>query len=109
MRRSRCALLSPFDRLIHDRKRTLELFEFEYLIELYKPKAKRQWGYFAMPVLFDDRLIGKVDAAADHDVGQLVVSAIHQDVTLTRAMKSALNDELAALASWLGLDGVRHT
>jgi uncharacterized protein len=109
MRRSRCALLSPFDRLIHDRKRTLELFEFEYLIELYKPKAKRQWGYFAMPVLFDDRLIGKVDAAADHDAGQLVVSAVHQDVTFTRGMKSALNDELAALASWLGLDGVRHT
>ena len=44
----RTALLSPFDRLIHDRRRTEDLFEFEYVLEMYKPEAKRRWGYFAL-------------------------------------------------------------
>jgi uncharacterized protein YcaQ len=55
----RAALLSPFDRLIHDRKRTLELFEFDYQLEMYKPAVRRRWGYFALPVLYGDRLVGK--------------------------------------------------
>ena len=51
----RTALLSPFDRLVHDRGRALDLFEFEYTLEMYKPKAKRRWGYFALPILHEDR------------------------------------------------------
>ena len=61
----RTAVLSPFDRLIHDRVRAVELFDFEYTLEMYKPKDKRRWGYFALPVLHHDRLVGKVDATAD--------------------------------------------
>jgi uncharacterized protein YcaQ len=102
----RTALLSPFDRLIHNRPRAIDLFEFEYILEMYKPKAKRRWGYFALPVLHQDRLVGKVDVAADREASLLRVNAVHEDVRFTRAMRAGIDAELSALASWLGLDTV---
>jgi uncharacterized protein len=99
----RVALLSPFDRLIYDRKRMVELFEFDYQLEMYKPAAKRRWGYYALPILCGDRLVGKLDATADRTAGELRVNAIHQDVPFTRAMTAAVHDEIADLAQWLGL------
>lgn len=99
----RTALLSPFDRLVHDRARLADLFGYAYVLEMYKPKAQRRWGYFALPVLHDDRLVGKVDATADRKGGVLRVDAIHEDVRFTKAMTRAVRDELADLASWLGL------
>ena len=103
----RAALLSPFDRLIHDRKRTLELFEFDYYLEMYKPAAKRRWGYFALPVLYGDRLVGKLDATADRDVGVLRVNAVHQDVPFDELAAAAVDDEIQDLADWLKLDLAR--
>jgi len=103
----RTALLSPFDRLLHDRARTTELFGFEYILEMYKPAAKRRWGYFALPILHDDRLVGKLDAAADRKAGVLRVNAIHEDVPFTRAIAAAVDEEIDSLATWLGL-GVRR-
>jgi uncharacterized protein YcaQ len=102
----RTALLSPFDRLVYDRVRALELFDFEYTLEMYKPAAKRRWGYYALPVLHHDRLVGKVDAKADRKASVLQVFAIHQDVRFTRAITRAVNAELEDLAGWLGLDRV---
>jgi uncharacterized protein YcaQ len=102
----RTALLSPFDRLVHDRVRALELFDFEYTLEMYKPAAKRRWGYYALPILHDDRLVGKVDAAADGKASVLRVHAIHEDVRFTRTMTRAVQTELEALATWLGLSAV---
>jgi uncharacterized protein YcaQ len=99
----RTALLSPFDRLVHDRVRASELFDFEYTLEMYKPKAKRRWGYFALPVLHHDRLVGKVDATADRKSGTLLVHAIHEDVSFTREMTDAVYHEIEELASWLQL------
>ena len=104
----RTALLSPFDRLVYDRARAQELFDFEYTLEMYKPAAKRRWGYFALPVLHDDRLVGKVDATADRKASVLRMHAIHEDVTFTRTMTKAVQAELEDLASWLGLDAVER-
>jgi hypothetical protein len=100
----RAALLSPFDRLLHDRKRTVELFEFDYQLEMYKPAAKRRWGYFALPILYDDRLVGKLDATADRTAGVLRVDAIHQDVPFDKAITAAVDGEIKDLAHWLELD-----
>jgi uncharacterized protein len=99
----RTALLSPFDRLVHDRARTEELFDFEYTLEMYKPAAQRRWGYFALPILHGDRLVGKADATADRKASVLRVHAIHEDVKFTRPVAKAVQAELADLASWLGL------
>ncbi|HEY6741674.1 MAG TPA: crosslink repair DNA glycosylase YcaQ family protein [Lapillicoccus sp.] len=99
----RTALLSPLDRLVFDRKRTAELFRFDYQLEMYKPAAKRRWGYWALPILHHDRLVGKIDATADHQAGVLRVHAVHEDVPFTAAIRSAVDDELHDLAGWLGL------
>jgi len=103
----RTALLSPFDRLIHDRTRAEELFEFEYALEMYKPAAVRRWGYFALPILHGDRLVGKLDAAADRKASVLRVNAIHEDVRFTRAIVKGVQAELESLAAWLGLDTIQ--
>ena len=103
----RTAVLSPFDRLVYDRARALELFDFEYTLEMYKPAAKRRWGYFALPILQEDRLVGKVDATADRKASVLRVHAIHEDVRFTRAIRKAVDAELHDLASWIGLDDIQ--
>jgi uncharacterized protein YcaQ len=101
---ARAALLSPFDRLTHDRKRTMEIFEFDYQLEMYKPAAARRWGYFALPILHGDRLVGKLDATADRKAGVLRVAATHRDVDFTKAMTAAVRREIRDLARWLELD-----
>ncbi|WGX98415.1 DNA glycosylase AlkZ-like family protein [Nocardioides sp. L-11A] len=103
----RCAFLSPFDRLVHDRDRALELFDFAYVLEMYKPAASRRWGYFALPILDGDRLVGKLDAKADRRAGVLRVQAVHEDLPWEPATGDAVDAELAALGGWLGLEVAR--
>lgn len=100
----RAALLSPIDRLLYDRRRMDELFDFDYQLEMYKPAAKRRWGYFALPILYGDRLVGKVDATTDHKAGVLRVDAIHRDVEFSATMSTAVDRELRDLARWLDVD-----
>jgi uncharacterized protein YcaQ len=99
----RTALLSPFDRLVYDRDRARSLFDFEYILEMYKPAEKRRWGYFALPVLHHDRLVGKLDAKADRRAGTFTISALHSDVYLSKAMRADVDAEIESLAAWLGL------
>ena len=100
----RTALLSPYDRLVYDRKRTEELFGFEYFLEMYKPAAKRRWGYYALPILHGDRLVGKLDATADRKSGVLRVDAVHEDEPFDDDVRTAVDAEIADLARWLGLE-----
>jgi uncharacterized protein len=99
----RVALLSPLDRLVFDRRRMADLFAFDYQLEMYKPAAKRRWGYWALPVLDGDALVGKVDATADRATGVLRVHAVHEDGRWSRARRAAVADEIAALGRWTGL------
>jgi uncharacterized protein YcaQ len=103
----RTALLSPYDRLVYDRDRVLELFDFEYVLEMYKPAAKRRWGYFALPILHGDRLVGKFDAKADRKAGVLRVFAVHEDFPWDPEIGDAVDAEIEALAGWLGVEVVR--
>ena len=103
----RAALLSPLDRLVYDRKRMAELFEFDYQLEMYKPAAKRRWGYWAMPILHGDRLVGKLDATAERDAGVLRVDAVHEDGDWSATMRADVDREIRDLATWLGLEEVR--
>ena len=81
-----------------------EIFEFEYQLEMYKPAAKRRWGYYAMPILYGDGLVGKLDATADRKAGVLRVDAIHEDAPWSKACRGAVHREISDLARWLDVE-----
>ena len=76
---------------------------------MYKPAAKRRWGYFALPILHGDRLVGKLDATADRKASVLACNAIHEDVPFTRRSRKAVHAELDDLAAWLGLASIERS
>lgn len=102
--RGRAALLSPFDRLLHDRAQMRDIFEFDYALEMYKPAVQRRWGYYALPVLYGDQLVGKLDAKADRAAGGLRIDAVHQDVPFTVTMAAEIDAEITALADWVACE-----
>lgn len=97
----RAALLSPFDRLLYERHRMVELFEFEYALEMYEPAPQRRWGYYALPILYGDLLVGKLQATFNRKSGELRVDAVHEDEQFSKAIASAVDAEIADLARWL--------
>jgi uncharacterized protein YcaQ len=101
------ALLSPFDSLIWYRDRTERLFGFHYRIEIYTPAAQRKFGYYVLPFLLGDRLVGRVDLKSDRQAGVLrVQSAWAEPGVDVRTVACQLAAELALAASWQRLDGV---
>jgi uncharacterized protein len=101
--RPRTVALSPFDDLVSDRVHTLRLFDFECKLEIYVPKAKRRWGYFVLPVLHGDRLIGRFDPRFDRETRVLHVSSVYAESTATRDGDGrAAARAIAELGSWLG-------
>jgi uncharacterized protein len=106
--RGRTAILSPFDRLIHDRVRSRELFDLDYVLEIYVPPAKRRWGYYVLPVLKGDRFIARFDARAEREAGVLRVLAVHAEAGSTPDDARAVGREVRALARWLGLGEVEY-
>jgi uncharacterized protein len=104
--RPRTTLLSPFDNLLINRERTERLFGFHYRMEIYVPKAARRHGYYVLPVLHGDRLVGRVDPALDRRGGRLVVHALHAEPDAPASAAPAVARALAGLASFLGATGV---
>jgi uncharacterized protein YcaQ len=104
--RPRTTLLSPFDNLIIDRQRTRRLFGFHFRMEIYVPRAARRYGYYVLPVLHGDRLIGRVDPAMDRHRGRLVVNAVHAEPDAPAAAGPAVAAALEDLAAFLGAGGV---
>ena len=101
------ALLSPFDPVVWYHERALRIFGFHYRIEIYTPAPKRQYGYYVLPFLLGDAIVGRIDLKADRSTGALLVqSAWTEPGVNEHEVAGALSDELRLMASWLELDRV---
>jgi uncharacterized protein YcaQ len=102
-----CALLSPFDPVVWNRDRTHRLFGFHYRIEIYTPPPKRIYGYYVLPILWGDNVVGRVDMKADRQSGALLVQGSFTEPGVPPGpLADDLAPELHAMAGWLGLDRV---
>lgn len=99
----RVAFLNPYDGMLADRPRLTELFDFTYVLEQFKKKSERVYGFFAHPILMGDRFVGMLDAEADRENGVLRVSALHELLPFDPEETEIVDLEIDALAEWLGL------
>jgi len=101
----RVTFLSPFDRLVHDRDRAEELFGFHYRLEMYVPKAKRRYGYYVLPILAGDRLVGRIEPQFDRKERVLRVNGVWWE---DGARPVSLERPLESLARFLGAESVER-
>ena len=101
--RKRVTFLSPFDRLIHDRDRAEALWDYRYRLEMYVPKAKREYGYYVLPILRGDRLIGRIDPVLDRKTGVLKVNSVHWEPDVKPV---SLQRPLRDLAKFIGAGSI---
>ncbi|MGZ8803761.1 MAG: DNA glycosylase AlkZ-like family protein [Microbacterium sp.] len=99
----RVAFLNPYDSLLFDRPRLAEIFEFEYVLEQFKPKPQRRYGFFAHPILMDDRFVGMLDAEVDRAREALRINAVHEFVPFELEEAEMVRAEIDELAAWLGV------
>jgi uncharacterized protein len=106
--RGRTTLLSPFDPLVYDRKRAQELWSFRYKLEIYVPAAKREFGYFVLPILHRDRLVGRIDPLFDRKANVLRVRQVYAEEGATEDAGAAIAKAIQELARWLGASDVDY-
>ena len=102
-------LLSPFDPVVWDRARALELFDFDYKIEVYTPAARRRYGYYSLPILHDGVLVGRLDAKAHRKQGMFEVKAVHLEpgVPVSDELVTPIGGALRQCAAWHGTPDIR--
>ncbi|PJF28625.1 MAG: hypothetical protein CUN52_12500 [Phototrophicales bacterium] len=103
-------LLSPFDNLICDRKRTEALFDFSYRIEIYTPQEKRQYGYYVLPILQGDTFIGRIDPLMERKTGVLIINNIYAEDNAPDDANTIANirQSIEHLGAWLGAKSIRY-
>jgi hypothetical protein len=100
------ALLSPFDPVVWERDRALRMFDFHYRIEIYTPAPKRIYGYYTLPLLVDDRIVGRIDLKSDRQNRILRVQSAWREAGQPGGYEGRLVQLLRQTATWQGLDGV---
>lgn len=106
----RTVLLSPFDNLMRDRVRNIQLWDYDYKIEIYVPQHKRKYGYYVLSILHQDRLIGRIDPTMDRASGVLKINAVHAEPTAPKDLKTgrAVRDAIEELGEFLGATEIRY-
>ncbi|MET0782235.1 MAG: crosslink repair DNA glycosylase YcaQ family protein [Microbacterium sp.] len=99
----RVAFLNPYDGMLFDRPRLEQIFEFTYVLEQFKPKPQRRYGFFAHPILLGDRFVGMLDAEVDKERDALRVNAVHEFLPFEPEEDDMVRAEIAELGEWLGL------
>ena len=99
----RVAFLNPYDPLLFDRPRLEQVFEFRYVLEQFKPKGERVYGYFAHPILLGDRFVGMLDAEVDREREALKINAVHEFLPFEPEEREMVRAEIGELAAWLGV------
>lgn len=106
----RTVLLSPFDNLVRDRVRNIQFWNFDYKIEIYVPQAKRKYGYYVLPILHNDQLIGRIDPKMDRAQGMLNINAVYLEPNAPRDLKTAraVRDAIEELGEFLGATEIQY-
>ncbi|HVO42954.1 MAG TPA: crosslink repair DNA glycosylase YcaQ family protein [Aggregatilineales bacterium] len=105
---TRTVLLSPFDPVVWDRARLLAMFGFDYRIEVYTPEPKRKYGYFTLPILFGDRMVGRLDPKAHRKQKMMEIRAIHlePEIPMTDELIHGLTTTVQEFSAWHGMHEV---
>lgn len=103
-------MLSPFDNLISDRRRTEQLYDFRFRFEVYLPESQRKYGCYVTPILHGDRFIGRIDPVMDRKAGQLVIRAVHAESNAPRSDETAraVAHAVEGLGTFLGANEIRY-
>jgi uncharacterized protein YcaQ len=106
---SRVTFLSPFDGLVKNRDRAEALWDFFYRLEMYVPKAKREYGYYVLPILRGDRLIGRIEPIYDRRSGTLKINTVFAEPDAPKGAGPGIAAAVRRLAKWLGAEEISYT